>query len=85
MDVLAVAHQGALVLQRAGGALRHGLCRLQLGGLALPAGLLGVGAEVGGVQAVACGEDKRVGGLIAKISTLQSQLHFHQSLVAFSH
>lgn len=63
MDVLAVApHQGALVLQRARGSLRHGLSRFRLGRLTLPAGLLGVGAEVGGVQAVACGKDEGGGG-----------------------
>lgn len=50
MDVFAVAPQRALVVQGALGPLWPRVSRL--GGLALAVGLLGVGAEVGGVQAV---------------------------------
>lgn len=57
MDVLAVAAQGALVLQAALGGLRRRFGRLRLRQLALAAGLLGVRAKVCGVQAVSCGDD----------------------------
>lgn len=57
MDVLAVATQGALVLQRALRALGRRLGRLRFCRFALTTGLLGVGAEVRRVQAVSCGND----------------------------
>lgn len=57
VDVLAVATQGALVLQGALGSVHRRLSRVRLCRVALAA-LLCVGAEVRGVQAVSCGENK---------------------------
>lgn len=57
VDVLAVATQGALVLQGALRALRHRFGWLRLCRLALATGLFGVGAKICGVQAVPCGDD----------------------------
>lgn len=55
--MLAVATQGALVLQGALRALRHRFGWLRLCRLALATGLFGVGAKICGVQAVPCGDD----------------------------
>lgn len=57
VDVLAVATQGALVLQGTLGALSRRFGWLRLHWLRLATGLLGVGAEVCGVQTVPCGGD----------------------------
>ena len=60
MDVLVVAPHCALIPQGALGALCHPFSRLRLCWLALVAGLLCVGAEVCGVQAVPCGQNVAV-------------------------